>query len=281
MNFLRLLSKYFLPIAPFLIATFVVSIVWLFSRLNSPNDLASSPSPSSISPIPYLSPSNPSLLPSPQPTSTLAKPSIPTPNSTSTPLTPPLLSPSPFPISPIIKIPVSSQPKSFDTPYHFAYAENKNNLVKVGNYYDRKEYLDQEAAEAFMQMKASAQQLNIKLKIISGFRTIDSQRELFHKQIQRKGGEKRAKKYSAPPGYSEHHTGYALDTGDETQPETDLKLTFQNTEAYTWLEKNASNYGFELSFPENNFQGVSFEPWHWRFVGSAKAQIIFEKARSY
>jgi len=44
---------------------------------------------------------------------------------------------------------------------------------------------------------------------------------------------------------------------------------------------NASRYGFELSFPRNNRQGVTCEPWHWRFVGSPRANEIFNVARQF
>ncbi len=37
-------------------------------------------------------------------------------------------------------------------------------------------------------------------------------------------------------------------------------------------------FGFELSFPENNPQGVRYEPWHWRFVSSPEAQAIFRRS---
>jgi serine/threonine protein kinase len=47
-----------------------------------------------------------------------------------------------------------------------------------------------------------------------------------------------------------------------------------------WLVTNAAQYGFEQSFPKNNTQGVSYEPWHWRYVGSARSAQIFTQARS-
>lgn len=125
----------------------------------------------------------------------------------------------------------------------------------------------------------AAAQAGIRLIPISGFRSVADQVKLFERQIQRRGSEENAAKLSAPPGYSEHHTGYALDIGDGNQPAADLKYEFENTAAYQWLRANATHgYGFELSFPENNRQGVSFEPWHWRYVGSSEAGQIFAVA---
>jgi zinc D-Ala-D-Ala carboxypeptidase len=162
---------------------------------------------------------------------------------------------------------------------HFPYAEDaQNRLQTVGLYYDRKEYLDWEAASAFISMQGAAAVEGIKISPISGFRTIADQKKLFRRQIARQGGEQAAARLSAPPGCSEHHTGYAIDIGDQEQPDTDLKFEFENTAAYRWLNNHSKKYGFELSFPINNKQGVSFEPWHWRYVGSTRSAYIFAQA---
>ncbi len=165
---------------------------------------------------------------------------------------------------------------------HFDFPEvSREELVEVGQYYNRREYLHREAAEAFKRMREAAKGEGVELVLISGFRSVEAQRELFNRQIQRKGGVGVAALWSAPPGYSEHHTGYALDIGDGKRPEWDLKLDFANSEAYRWLTENASSYGFEQSFPANNAQGVGFEPWHWRFVGSEEARRVFTIPRYF
>lgn len=164
---------------------------------------------------------------------------------------------------------------------HFPFAENpQNRLVNMGKYHNRTEYLDQETAFAFNRMKDDAKAQGVKLVLISGFRTITSQHTLFQRQIRKRGSKEAAAKLSAPPGYSEHHTGYALDIGDGKQPYLDLQTQFESSQAYLWLANNAYKYGFELSFPKNNRQGVSFEPWHWRYVISDRANEIFAIPRS-
>jgi D-alanyl-D-alanine carboxypeptidase len=45
------------------------------------------------------------------------------------------------------------------------------------------------------------------------------------------------------------------------------------------LQNNAAQYSFELSFPENNPQGINYEPWHWRFVGDSHSLETFYKAQ--
>ena len=165
---------------------------------------------------------------------------------------------------------------------HFPYSENKQqNLVKVADFYGREEFLARTAATAFNRMKLDAKASGVNLTLISGFRSRAQQEKLFLKQINKQGSKEAAARLSAPPGYSEHHTGYALDIGEDQNIDTFIKFEFENTEAYRWLEQNAHKYGFELSFPKNNLQGVSYEPWHWRFVNSQKAQEIFRRVKSH
>ena len=82
-------------------------------------------------------------------------------------------------------------------------------------------------------------------------------------------------KVSAPPGYSEHSTGFAIDIGDAYKRETDFEVEFENTDAFRWLKENAAKYHFKLSFNQNN-KNVDYEPWHWRYEGSIEALKVFE-----
>ncbi|MBE9152261.1 M15 family metallopeptidase [Coleofasciculus sp. LEGE 07092] len=120
------------------------------------------------------------------------------------------------------------------------------------------------AAQKFKAMSAAAQAEGILLVPISGFRSVEDQQHLFFDVKAQRGQvtTKRAE-VSAPPGYSEHHTGYAIDIGDGRTPATNLSPSFEQTAAFKWLEKNAPRYSFELSFPKDNPQGISYEPWHW------------------
>ena len=113
------------------------------------------------------------------------------------------------------------------------------------------------------------------------FGTISLRNSLFFgvKEQRVQDATKRAE-VSAPPGYSEHHTGYAIDIGDGNAPTTNLETDFASTAAFRWLEQNALKYSFELSFPPDNPQGVSYEPWHWRFVGDRDSLETFYKVRN-
>ncbi|MEM8604067.1 MAG: M15 family metallopeptidase [Cyanobacteria bacterium P01_H01_bin.121] len=136
------------------------------------------------------------------------------------------------------------------------------------------------AAAAYEEMSAAADLVGLRLTPLSGFRTIEIQRYLFF-EIKAERGQNASERaeVSAPPGHSEHHTGYAIDIGDYDYPATDLSVSFAETPAFAWLDENAAFYGFELSFPEGNPQGVTYEPWHWRYVGDQDSLELFYKAQ--
>lgn len=136
------------------------------------------------------------------------------------------------------------------------------------------------AAVAFESMVDDAQRDGVNLVALSGFRTKEDQEYLFfrEKENRNQNAAERAE-VSAPPGHSEHHTGFAIDIGDENSPESHVEVTFAETDAFEWLKDNAARYSFEMSFPEGNEQGVSYEPWHWRFIGDQASLETFYKDR--
>jgi zinc D-Ala-D-Ala carboxypeptidase len=124
-------------------------------------------------------------------------------------------------------------------------------------------------------MAAAARSEGVLLVPISGFRSVSYQQGLFGRAVRRHGSERKAARWVAPPGRSEHHTGWALDVGDGSRPEADVAASFEKTPAFRWLSSHAGRFGFELSFPRNNPQGVGYEPWHWRYVGVEEARRLF------
>ncbi|NJO42610.1 MAG: M15 family metallopeptidase [Cyanobacteria bacterium CRU_2_1] len=139
----------------------------------------------------------------------------------------------------------------------------------------RFEFLHREAAFSLIKMVAAAQTQGIQIAVVSGYRDFATQASLFQNRVGDLGSEAEAAKSVAPPGYSEHHTGYAVDLTDGAHDFRD----FDQTPAFQWMVAHAHEYGFELSFPPNNLQGVDYEPWHWRFVGSPEAAGLFEAVR--
>ena len=116
--------------------------------------------------------------------------------------------------------------------------------------------------------------------IQSSYRDIKLQEELYNNSVKRymKQGktEEEAKKiteiYINRPGSSEHNIGLAVDFND-------VKETFEDTKAFKWLMKNAEDYGFILRYPKNkeDITKISYEPWHWRYVGKENAKDMNEK----
>ncbi|MDY7022601.1 MAG: M15 family metallopeptidase [Cyanobacteriota bacterium] len=162
---------------------------------------------------------------------------------------------------------------------HFPYDEASSSELKSVTA-DGSIQLRVAAAQSYLDMADAARQLGIRLVPLSGFRTVEDQEYLFFEVKAQRGqnASKRAE-VSAPPGYSEHHTGYAIDIGDADFPSRHLKVSFEQTKAFQWLEENAAFYSFELSFPKDNPQGVSYEPWHWRYVGDVHSLETFYKAK--
>lgn len=168
---------------------------------------------------------------------------------------------------------------------HFPYAEiAPEQLMIIGSYTSfneqRFERMQDDAALALLQLIDSARRDGVWIVPISGFRDYHRQHMLFQLQTaQANGVEEWAARTVAPPGYSEHHTGLAVDLADGMARAMDLSLAFGDTEAFQWLSQHAHEFGYELSFPVDNAQGVSYEPWHWRFIGSAAAQFTFAQRR--
>lgn len=173
----------------------------------------------------------------------------------------------------------SATPAPGDLLGHYAYEEAPvDDLMAITA--DGRLRLRKMAAIKFQQMVNAAQRDGVVLVPLSAFRTLEDQEYLFFDIKAQRGqvATKRAE-VSAPPGYSEHHTGYAIDIGDGYVPAVDFSPEFENTAAFKWLEQNAAYYSFELSFPPNNPQGISYEPWHWRFIGDRHSLETFYKAR--
>lgn len=136
------------------------------------------------------------------------------------------------------------------------------------------------ALPKFQAMTTAAKAAGVKIHTISAFRSIADQEKIFFEiKAQRKQAPSKRAEVSAPPRYSEHHTGYAVDLGDADNSAVDLKPEFDTTSAFKWLQANAARYSFEMSFPQGNLQGVSYEPWHWRYVGDSDSLETFYRAR--
>lgn len=194
-----------------------------------------------------------------------------------------------IPVQPLVQLPTDNTPLSTSGTAegepsqsllgHFAYEEAPESEL-VALTYDASIRLRKTAAAEFEAMFTAATDQGIYLVPLSGFRSVQDQEYLFFEVKAERGQTATTRaEVSAPPGYSEHHTGYAIDIGDANFPDTHLEVNFETTPAFQWLAQNAARYSFELSFPNGNPQGIQYEPWHWRFVGDPDSLKTFYQGR--
>lgn len=139
-------------------------------------------------------------------------------------------------------------------------------LVSVGtNDEGREVLLTPAAATAWKTMVGRAEVYGIALIPLSGFRGVDRQSEIIRGKLALGEAIEDILCTMAPPGYSEHHTGCAIDIG--TRGVLPLEEAFATTAAYAWLARHGGHFGFRMSYPRNNRQGFIYEPWHWFFQG--------------
>lgn len=138
-------------------------------------------------------------------------------------------------------------------------------LVCIGDdIHGRAQWLIPSAARAFAAMRDAASHDDIELQVVSAFRSIEYQLGILERKLQRGLAMDDILRVSAAPGYSEHHTGRALDF--TTPGYAELEEFFERSPAFAWLCANAARFGFALSYPRSNPHGIAYEPWHWCWV---------------
>jgi len=156
-------------------------------------------------------------------------------------------------------------------------AEAQSLVVAEVDARGREQRLTPEAAAAWRAMKADAAGAMIELHLVSAFRSLDRQREILRAKLAAGQALEQILAVSAPPGYSEHHTGRAVDVG--LAADDPLDEAFERSAAYAWLAKNAARHGYFLSYPRGNRHGYRYEPWHWLHRGErSRAQRMMEPA---
>ena len=143
-------------------------------------------------------------------------------------------------------------------PYYAEAAE----LADVGpNLVGRTQRLAPHAAASWQQMVAAASGDGVRLLIVSGFRSFDYQAELIRNKLAAGQQIKDILSVNAAPGYSQHHSGCAVDIA--TPGSRPLTEEFEQADAFKWLAEKAKNRGFSLTYPRDNRFGFIYEPWHW------------------
>lgn len=157
-------------------------------------------------------------------------------------------------------------------PEHFAHrplrlVAEAQRLTPVGLGTDgRDKLLTAAAARAWLEMRNAAATDGVELLLISAFRSVDYQAALLRAKLAKGVPAEDVLRINAPPGYSEHHSGRAVDIGSAGTPALDE--AFERTDAFDWLRQHAGQHGFRMSFPRGNRQGYLYEPWHWCWSGA-------------
>lgn len=164
------------------------------------------------------------------------------------------------------------------TPAHLAgralvaHAEASELVLAERNAAGREFLLTPATAAAWTAMKHAAAQDGLVLSLVSAFRSIERQAEIIRAKLAAGCRLDDILAASAPPGFSEHHTGRAIDIGT---PESEaLEESFEHTPAFAWLQRNAGAFDFALSYPRGNPEGFVYEPWHW----CLRQQVIGQQA---
>ena len=134
----------------------------------------------------------------------------------------------------------------------------------------------EEAGPHLEKMIEDAADEDVTIRVISGYRSFETQRSLKGNYVATFGIGANA--FSAEQGYSEHQLGTAVDLTTPSVGGT--YLSFADSLAYDWLAENAYRYGFILSYPAGNSYYI-YEPWHWRYVGIKLATDLHKKGKYF
>jgi len=145
-------------------------------------------------------------------------------------------------------------------------------------------YFDERAIDKLFEMMDAGTAEGMQFKISSGYRTIERQTALYQQRINellaagfaQADAESIAASQVSPPGTSEHNLGLGVDIVSAGTGKLDE--TFEQTAEFKWLMENCTEYGFILRYPKDKEEitKVTYEPWHYRYVGVEDAKRITE-----
>jgi len=150
--------------------------------------------------------------------------------------------------------------------------------------YPENRRMEKEAAAQYKKMYDAAMKKDIELIPFSAYRSTAQQKEAFDREVKslveaglgRQEAIERVLQTIQLPGCCEHETGLAIDITRKNVWRTDPG--FAESREFEWLQNNAHDYGFILRYPKGkeDITGISYEPWHWRYVGKDAATAMKE-----
>lgn len=146
-------------------------------------------------------------------------------------------------------------------PHIPAYEEASELVDAEPNIVGRMQRLTPQTASAWFELKQAALGAKVELLLVSGFRSIADQVALFRNKLAAGQSIDAILRVNAAPGYSQHHTGLAIDIA--TPGSRPLTEEFEQSPAFDWLVANAESFGFRMPYGRGNRFGFHYEPWHW------------------
>lgn len=153
-------------------------------------------------------------------------------------------------------------PKDYADRFKLPPVDEALDLVDAGeDVFGRPQQLAPKALTAWVAMQQHAATQHIQLQMVSAYRSFDYQAGLIRKKLEQGLSLDQILSVSAAPGFSEHHSGCAIDV--TSQGCQALTEDFGRSHAYQWLKTHANSFGFVESFGSDNQHGLIWEPWHW------------------
>jgi len=153
-------------------------------------------------------------------------------------------------------------PDAYGSEYGLSLQVEEINLIEVGkDIFGRTQLISSCIVANWQEMRESSKKDGINLLIVSAFRSVEYQANIIRNKLDKGSKISDILGVSAAPGYSEHHTGCALDLA--TSDIDAFRQSFEESEAFVWLQRNGVKHGFSLSYPKGTNSKIIYEPWHW------------------
>ena len=155
-------------------------------------------------------------------------------------------------------------PSDYEERFALPLQHEAEHLVDAGfDMFGRSQQMEPVTYKHWVTMRDAALEDGVQLLLVSAFRSVDYQATIIERKIEQGLAMDKILTASAAPGYSEHHTGRALDLATIDSPP--LVEAFDQTHAFQWLCEHAQRFDFVMSYPKENKQKIIYEPWHWLF----------------
>ena len=161
--------------------------------------------------------------------------------------------------------------------------EDEVQIDTVQNSLGEELQIEHETYNQYLGLREALLKQGIQIELDSVYRSVNEQQEIWDEwSADPEKGEDYCKKYLAVPGYSEHHTGLAVDIfimkdGKEIRENDDM---IADKEDFAVIHELMPKYGFILRYPPERdiITGYAYEPWHMRYVGNLKtAEYIMDE----